>query len=95
MGDRRRAYLACIATYHVRDYLARAEDVKTKAIDALMRGVCANSFDIVEGICNGSKHSARPTLRLQEFDLPAQDRLGDRQRDGCLGETPDSATPGK
>jgi hypothetical protein len=55
-GDRRRAYLACIATYHVRDYLARAEDVSVGEIERNMRGVCANSFDVVEGICNGSKH---------------------------------------
>jgi hypothetical protein len=65
-GDRRRAYLACIATYHVRDYLARADAVSnskreiersTREIERKMRGVCANSFEVVEGICNGSKHS--------------------------------------
>ena len=56
MGDRRLAYLACIATYHVRDYLSRAGAGDTGAIVAQMRGVCANSFDVVEGICNGSKH---------------------------------------
>ena len=57
MGDQRRAYLACIATYHVRDYLARAEGIKEAKISQSMRSVCANSFDVVEGICNGSKHS--------------------------------------
>jgi hypothetical protein len=54
--DQRRAYLACITTYHVRDYLARAEGVKKTIISESMRSVCANSFDVVEGICNGSKH---------------------------------------
>jgi hypothetical protein len=63
-GDRRRAYLACIATYHVRDYLTRAEGAVSKheiersnrEIERKMRGACAHSFDVVEGICNGSKH---------------------------------------
>jgi hypothetical protein len=55
-GDRRLAYLACIATYHVRDYLARAEAVSLGEIGRNIRGVCANSFEVVEGICNGSKH---------------------------------------
>src|ERR1700722_9983036 len=43
----------------------------------------------------GHDHSApvaveefHPKLRLQQFDLPAQDRLGHRQTDGRLGETP-------
>ena len=58
-GGRRLAYLACIATYHVRDYLARAEAVSLGEIERKMRGAPANSFysfDVIEGICNGSKH---------------------------------------
>jgi len=56
MGDRRRGYLACIASYHVRDYLHRAEGVGKLEIDRRMREKCAISFDVVEGISNGSKH---------------------------------------
>jgi hypothetical protein len=55
-GDQRRAYLACVASYHLTDYLAKAEGASKKTIIKGMRGVCANSFDVVQGICNGSKH---------------------------------------
>ena len=42
--------------YHVRDYLSRAEAVGTGAIANKMRSVPSLSFDVDEGICNGSKH---------------------------------------
>jgi hypothetical protein len=89
-GDRRRAYLACIATYHVRDYLTRAEgavskleiDRSNREIKRKMRDACANSFDVVEGICNGSKHcgndhggflfapGAERAIPAFDFDVP-------------------------
>jgi hypothetical protein len=81
-GDRRRACLACIATCHVRDYLARAEAVSLGEIERNMRAVCANSFEVVEGICNGSKHcgnsrnhflfapGAEKAIPVFAFDVP-------------------------
>jgi hypothetical protein len=58
-GDRRRAYLACIAVYHLTDYVAKAEGIGERAandVRAKLRGACENAFDVVQGICNGSKH---------------------------------------
>ena len=70
-GDLRRAFLACVATYHLVDYLAHAhaasnsskaasEKAKNEAaheIRSAVRAVCALSFDVVQGICNGTKHA--------------------------------------
>jgi hypothetical protein len=53
MDDRRRGIIACIVTYSLTDYLTKAGagEVWTRA-----REVCADEFDIVQGVCNGSKH---------------------------------------
>jgi hypothetical protein len=56
MDDPRRAMLACIATYHVRDYLAQALGERVGAIDQRLQNVCGHFFDVIEGMCNGSKH---------------------------------------
>jgi hypothetical protein len=55
-GDLRRAILARGVTYHVRDYLAAASGCSMGEVDRRIRALCAFSFDVVEGICNGSKH---------------------------------------
>ena len=59
LDDTRRAYLACIATFHLVDYVARAENVKASQIAKNMQKESGDDFDIVEGICNGSKHCGR------------------------------------
>jgi hypothetical protein len=55
-GDLRRAILACVVTYHVRDYLAAASGCSMGEVDRRIRALSAFSFDVVEGVCNGSKH---------------------------------------
>jgi hypothetical protein len=55
-GDLRRAILACVVTYHVRDYLAAAIGCETWEVDRRIRDLTAFSFDVVQGVCNGSKH---------------------------------------
>jgi hypothetical protein len=55
-GDLRRAILACGVTYHIRDYLAAASGGSMVEVDKRIRDICAFSFDVVEGVCNGSKH---------------------------------------
>jgi hypothetical protein len=55
-GDLRRAILACVVTHHVRDYLALASGCGTWEVDRRIKALCAFSFDVVEGVCNGSKH---------------------------------------
>jgi hypothetical protein len=55
-GDRRRAYLACIAVYHITDYVARAEKMKVGDVSAAMKGLCKLAFETVQGVRHGSKH---------------------------------------
>jgi hypothetical protein len=55
-GDLRRAILACGVTYHVRDYLAAASGCSKGEVDRRIKAICAFSFDVVDGVCNGSKH---------------------------------------
>lgn len=56
-GDLRRAILACVVTYHVRDYLAAAIGCETWEVNLRIKALCgAFSLDVVEGVCNGSKH---------------------------------------
>ncbi|MGT2482169.1 hypothetical protein ACU4GR_32615 (plasmid) [Methylobacterium oryzae CBMB20] len=70
-GDRRArrlGYVACIVTYHLGDYIARAHpkpgkdsrDAEGRALGDVrkeMRKVCPLSFEVVEGITNGTKHA--------------------------------------
>lgn len=51
--SRRRAYLACIAVFHLKDHLKEAGE---KGIEATMRASCGVAFDVVRGVCNGTKH---------------------------------------
>ena len=76
-GDLRRAILACIAVYHLPEYMAAAaipdqaskraiKAARETEVDAIRGGinaVCAPSLAVVRGICNGSKHAnaVRPT----------------------------------
>src|ERR1700722_10299747 len=56
-GDLRRAILACGVTYHVRDYLVAAgSSCSMGEVDRRIKALCAFSFDVVEGVCLGSKH---------------------------------------
>jgi hypothetical protein len=55
-GDLRRAVLACGVTYHVRDYLAAASGCSMGEVDRRIRTLCTFSYDVVEGVCLGSKH---------------------------------------
>jgi hypothetical protein len=55
-GDLRRAILACGVTYHVRDYLAAAIGCSMGEVDRRIRALCTFSYDVVEGVCLGSKH---------------------------------------
>ena len=66
-GDRRLAYLACIATYSLVEYVARVEagDGASKTaikkaredVGKAVRAVCAPAYEVVQGICNGTKHA--------------------------------------
>jgi hypothetical protein len=51
--SRRRAYLACIATFHVKDHLAEAGE---RDVETAMRDETGIAFDVVRDVCNGAKH---------------------------------------
>lgn len=51
--SRQRAYLACIAVFHLKDHLKKAGE---KGIEDAMRASCGVAFDVVRGVCNGAKH---------------------------------------
>lgn len=53
--SRRSAYLACIVTFHINDHLKRAG---VTGVEEKMRTVCDSHFDLVRGVCNGTKHVA-------------------------------------
>lgn len=55
--NRRRVYVASIVTYHLVDYIAREVERERAAVCAAMRGVCEPEFDVVQGICHGTKHA--------------------------------------
>jgi hypothetical protein len=42
--SRRRAYLACIAVFHLKDHLKKAGET---GIENAMRGACGTAFDVV------------------------------------------------
>jgi hypothetical protein len=45
-GELRRAILACVVTYHVRDYLAEAGICSRTEVDRRIKALCAFSFDL-------------------------------------------------
>lgn len=64
--DNRLAYLSSIATYHVADYVMRANlpfgvdqrarETEIAAIRTQIKSICPTSFAIVAALCNGTKH---------------------------------------
>ncbi|MDQ0392634.1 hypothetical protein [Labrys monachus] len=57
----RLAYLSCVASYHVIDYLAVAEgrtgQNKTSSIIDKVISYCDPALRLVQGLCNGTKHA--------------------------------------
>jgi hypothetical protein len=51
--SRRRAYLACIAVFHVKDHLKKAEET---GVETAVRKAAGFAFDVVRAVCNGSKY---------------------------------------
>ena len=55
-GDQRRAILACIVAWHVRDYLKNSLGCPLSIVDSKMKAICEISYEVLAGIANGSKH---------------------------------------
>jgi hypothetical protein len=71
-GNRRRVYLAGIATYSLVDYLARDVGIAKAEVCNTLRALCNPAFDVVQGICNGTKHAGKHE-RGFHF-IPGEDR---------------------
>lgn len=56
-GDRRLIYLACIAVFHVIDYVAAADEKRTRQLQDEIKAIDCTSFKLVQGVCNGTKHA--------------------------------------
>ena len=66
-GDQRLVYLAAIVTYHLADYVARAPGKRPDGVRSMVPAACAAEFEILEGVCNGTKHGgpSRDSRRFQ------------------------------
>lgn len=70
-GNRRRLYVAGIVTYSLVDYIASEVGITKPDVCDTLRGVCEAAFDVVQGICHGTKHAGN--VRGFRF-VPGQDR---------------------
>jgi hypothetical protein len=55
--NRRRVYIASIVTYCLVEYLAAEIGLHNTDVCKSIRTVCKPAFDIVQGVCNGTKHA--------------------------------------
>jgi len=62
--SRLRAYVASIVTFHLKDHLHKAG---CRKIEDAMRAECGDAFDVVRGICNGTKHVQADTSHPVPF----------------------------
>ena len=56
-GNRRRVYVASIVTYSLVDYIAAELGMGKSHVCDAVRGVCTPAFEVVQGVCNGTKHA--------------------------------------
>jgi hypothetical protein len=68
-GDVRRAVLACLTAYHLRDYVASACGGSKAAIDRKIQALCPVCWDVVEGVGLGSKHVRNTSTGNFKFTL--------------------------
>lgn len=70
--DERLGVLACIATFHICDHVALAKGhTNASLVCHRMRERCQAEFDILQGICHGTKHG------ITKSHLAHQHRAGD------------------
>jgi hypothetical protein len=53
-SSRRKAYLACIVTIHLKDYLTKDN---ARNVEKTVRNRAEAAFDVVSAVANGAKHS--------------------------------------
>src|SRR3569833_3150043 len=86
-GNLRRGILSCVASYHLIDFLAQAQcvpessksarkkrrEAEAEKIRDKLRSLCAPALEVVQGICNGTKHAdpvAVQEVPVFAFDVP-------------------------
>lgn len=53
-SSRRKAYLACIVTFHLKDYLMKDN---SSGVEKAITGRAQAAFEVVSAVANGAKHS--------------------------------------
>jgi len=76
--SRRRAYIACIVTYHLKDYLEKSGVDVEGALKTFGRATC---FEVVRAVCNGTKHRGWRANRVENISFVAGD---DYDRPPCI-----------
>jgi hypothetical protein len=56
-GNRRRMYVASTVTYSLVDYIAAEVGIEKSDVCNSLRKVCKPAFDVVQGVCHGTKHA--------------------------------------
>lgn len=56
-ASRRRVYIASMVTYHLVDYIAVEIGSNRSEICKSLRSICEPAFDVVQGVCHGTKHA--------------------------------------
>jgi hypothetical protein len=54
-ADRRRVFVASIVTYHLIDYISAEAGLKSNDVCTTLRNICRPAFDVVQGVCHGTK----------------------------------------
>ncbi|WP_342167026.1 hypothetical protein [Methylobacterium sp. SD21] len=93
-ASRRRAYLACIVTNHVRDHLFTAGK---RNVDDVMRANAYPHFAVVKAVCNGIKHVKRDRSSPIKFGVgedvdPREVALSDENGNVLTDENGDTLT---
>ncbi|MCJ2035761.1 hypothetical protein [Methylobacterium sp. J-068] len=70
-GDRRLIYLACIAVFHVIDYVAEGDEGRTKKLQNEIKARDSVAFDLLHRACNGAKHAGG---KGQKWMVPGTER---------------------
>jgi len=74
-GNPRRAIIACVMAYHVRDYMEKAGACTKQDVDRAIKGLYPLSWEVVEGVCNGSKHVRNTQRGNFKFTIGDQRRI--------------------
>ena len=73
--DQRFGMLACIATFHISDHVALADGRHVGLVFDDVRARCEAQFEIVRGVCNGTKHGKTDAKVTRQHQHRAGDEV--------------------